>query len=83
MRALQAKGLTVEMQAGKSIGYREFLAHIAGEMTFDEAVDKIKQHSRNFAKRQLTWLRSLENLVWLDGETPLQENINIIKKHLN
>ena len=53
------------------------------EMAFDEAVDKIKQHSRNFAKRQLTWLRSLENLVWLDGETPLQENINIIKKHLN
>ena len=83
VKALQAKGLTAEMQAGKSIGYREFLAYIAGEMTFDEAVDKIKQHSRNFAKRQLTWLRSLENLVWLDGETPLQENINIIKKHLN
>ncbi|MBO5310016.1 MAG: tRNA dimethylallyltransferase [Clostridia bacterium] len=82
VRALQAKGLTAEMQAGKSIGYREFLAHIAGEMTFDEAVDKIKQHSRNFAKRQLTWLRSLTDLVWLDAENPAQQNLEKIKSCL-
>ena len=82
VKALQAKGLTAEMQAGKSIGYREFLAYIDGEMAFDEAVDKIKQHSRNFAKRQLTWLRSLTDLVWLDAENPAQQNLEKIKSCL-
>ena len=82
VKALQAKGLTAEMQAGKSIGYREFLAYIDGKMTFDEAVDKIKQHSRNFAKRQLTWLRSLTDLVWLDAENPAQQNLEIVINYI-
>ena len=67
VKALKQKGLNVNMQAGKGIGYRELLMWLDGLMTYEEAVDKICQHSRNFAKRQLTWLRSMPSLVWLNA----------------
>ncbi len=40
-----------------TIGYQEILTYLDGEATLDEALDKLKQHSRNYAKRQLTWFR--------------------------
>ena len=40
-----------------TIGYQEILTYLDGETTLDEALDKLKQHSRNYAKRQLTWFR--------------------------
>lgn len=45
--------------ASKAVGYRELYAAIKGETSLDEAVEKIKQLTRNFAKRQETWFRSL------------------------
>lgn len=67
VKALKEQGLNLNQQAGKGIGYRELLMWLDGLMTYEEAVDKICQHSRNFAKRQLTWLRSMPSLVWLDA----------------
>lgn len=40
-----------------TIGYQEILTYLDGETTLDEALEKLKQHSRNYAKRQLTWFR--------------------------
>ena len=40
-----------------TIGYKEIIEYIDGNMSLDEALDKLKQHSRNYAKRQLTWFR--------------------------
>lgn len=40
-----------------TIGYKEILTYLDGEATLEEALDKLKQHTRNFAKRQLTWFR--------------------------
>ena len=40
-----------------TIGYQEILSYLDGEITLDEALEKLKQHSRNYAKRQLTWFR--------------------------
>ena len=40
-----------------TIGYQEILTYLDGEVTLEEALDKLKQHSRNYAKRQLTWFR--------------------------
>ena len=40
-----------------TIGYKEILTYLDGETTLDEALDKLKQHSRNYAKRQITWFR--------------------------
>ncbi len=47
-----------------TIGYREIIKYFDGEMTFEEAVSKLKQNSRNYAKRQLTWFRKNENIKW-------------------
>lgn len=82
VKALKQQGLNLNHQAGKGIGYREMLLWLDGVMTFEEAVNKICQHSRNFAKRQLTWLRSMENLVWLDAEEKnnTQKVLKVLKK---
>jgi len=64
---LRESGLNFKMQAGKSIGYREMLDFLDGEISYELAVEKIKQHSRNYAKRQYTWLRSMNNIIWLDA----------------
>ena len=40
-----------------TIGYKEILEYLDGNCTLDEAIDKLKQHTRNYAKRQLTWFR--------------------------
>lgn len=45
-----------------TIGYQEILTYLDGEATLDEALDKLKQHSRNYAKRQLTWFRKNSEL---------------------
>ena len=40
-----------------TIGYKEILTYLDGENSLEEALDKLKQHTRNYAKRQLTWFR--------------------------
>ena len=52
-----------------AIGYKELFAYLNGELTLDEAISKIKQNSRNYAKRQLTWFRNKDyiNIVNIDS----------------
>jgi tRNA dimethylallyltransferase len=45
------------LNALQTVGYQEFFDHFDGTMSLDEAIDKIKQHTRNYAKRQTTWFR--------------------------
>ncbi|HCS21322.1 MAG TPA: tRNA (adenosine(37)-N6)-dimethylallyltransferase MiaA, partial [Bacteroidetes bacterium] len=47
-----------ESSALQTVGYRELFDHLDGIYTLEEAVEKIKQHTRNYAKRQLTWFRN-------------------------
>ncbi len=53
-----------------TVGYREALAHLDGQLTLDECVQLIKQRTRNYAKRQITWFRRTENQVIVDGDSP-------------
>ncbi|HJB23058.1 MAG TPA: tRNA (adenosine(37)-N6)-dimethylallyltransferase MiaA [Candidatus Jeotgalibaca pullicola] len=54
-------------QAHKGIGYKEWFPYFSGDATFDEAKEKVKQNSRRYAKRQLTWFRNrMENVHWFD-----------------
>lgn len=81
VKNLQNQGLKAEMQAGRSIGYKELLDYYTGACTREYAIDKIKQHNRNFAKRQLTWLRSMTNLTWLDAYK-LEDNVEVIYNNI-
>ena len=53
----------------QGIGYKELIAYFNGKSTLDEAVDAIKQNSRRYAKRQLTWFRRNERIIMLKPET--------------
>jgi tRNA dimethylallyltransferase len=55
-----------QLNALKTVGYTEIFNYLNGEWTLDFAIDKIKQNTRNFAKRQLTWFRKNEELVWFN-----------------
>ena len=69
VKALYNSGLNPEnSNAMKGIGYKELVSYIKGEISLNEAIDKIKQHSRNYAKRQLTWFRRNENIIWINPE---------------
>lgn len=48
------------------IGYSEIISHLDGSITLDEAINKIKQNSRNYAKRQFTWFKNSKGYVWYD-----------------
>lgn len=63
--ALIAMGVPPEATSLQAIGYKELLAYRRGELTREEAIDRIKQLSRNYAKRQLTWLRKNPALHWI------------------
>ena len=58
-------GLTREHTAMQAIGYRELAQALAGEAELADAVALVKQHSRQYAKRQLTWLRRHEDVRWI------------------
>lgn len=54
--------------AAQAIGYKEIAAALAGRISMIEAVGKVKQATRNFAKRQLTWFRRDERTIWIPAE---------------
>lgn len=66
VKALLQEGVSPECQSMKSIGYRQMLWYLQDGMPYAEAVDKLKQATRNFAKRQLTWYRKMPYVKWYE-----------------
>ena len=64
--SLLASGVTRDMQSMQGIGYKEIVSYLEGEISKEEAIDAVKQNSRRYAKRQLTWFRRDERYTWLD-----------------
>ena len=56
--------------AAQAIGYKEFFPYFEGTAELAPCVEKLKQASRNYAKRQLTWFRHMDGVVWLDASAP-------------
>jgi tRNA dimethylallyltransferase len=52
------------LDALQTVGYQELFDHLEGKYSLDEAVAKIRQHTRNYAKRQLTWFRREQEVEW-------------------
>ncbi len=59
-----------ELNALRTVGYREFFEHFDGKVSRAEAIDLIQQHTRNYAKRQLTWLRREAAWNWMPPLDP-------------
>lgn len=59
-----------EAQSGRGIGYKELFPYFSGEQTLDEALEKLKQNTRRFAKRQLTWFRNRMRVKFYQISSP-------------
>lgn len=68
VKLLHGQGLNQNMQSGKSIGYRELMDYLDNKISYEFAVEKFKQHSRNYAKRQLTFIKTIKNVIWIDSK---------------
>ena len=71
---LKEMGYNADMQSMKGIGYKEVLYYLNGEISLNEAVEMIKQGSRNYAKRQLTWFRKDPRVNWINKDDFNSEN---------
>jgi len=75
VRGLLKRGYSRNLNSLQTVGYAEVIAHLNGEITREKMVELIKQNSRRYAKRQLTWFRKEERIEWysVHHEEELQE----------
>ena len=66
VKMLLEKGYKKELVSMQGLGYKEIVAYINGETSLEEAIEKLKQSTRHFAKRQLTWFRGQTDGLWID-----------------
>jgi tRNA dimethylallyltransferase len=71
-----------ELNALKTVGYAELFDYLDGILSYDEAVNKIKQNTRRFAKRQLTWFRRDHDIQWFEPQSPPTEILNYLNQLL-
>lgn len=80
VKSILKRGYSKELVSLQGIGYKEVIMYLDGEISLDESVDLIKQKSRNYAKRQLTWFRRDKRISWIDVDS--YESIYEIKEHI-
>lgn len=68
--------------AMQGLGYKEVVQYLNKEITKEEMIEKIKQETRRYAKRQMTWFRKNKQTIWLNAEDK-QNNINIISEGIS
>jgi tRNA dimethylallyltransferase len=66
VRRLVDEGLGEALKTKKIVGYTEILNALEGDYSMDEAINLIKQHTRNYAKRQMTWFRNRLSPDWIN-----------------
>ena len=81
-RQLLKRGIPEESTCMQAIGYRQAAQVLRGELTQEDAAASIKQATRRYAKRQLTWFRRRENALWLEPDRmSVEEMINRIEEN--
>ena len=69
--------------AMQGLGYKEVVQYLNEEITEEEMVEKIKQETRRYAKRQLTWFRKNKQTIWMNAQNELEDNIKFIFESIN
>ena len=62
-----------------TVGYKELFRHFDGAWTLEHAINKIKQHSRNYARKQISWFKRDKEIHWINLSEP---NINVVTEVL-
>ncbi len=63
----------------QTVGYREFFDYFDGKVSLSEAINLVKQNTRHYAKRQMTWMRKQEDLQWVEADE-IDEVIHRLEK---
>jgi len=71
-----------QLNALQTVGYRELFSHFEGTYNLEEAIAEIKKNTRRFAKRQLTWLRKNEDILWVEYDEDSDIIISKVKSRL-
>ena len=79
IQSLLSSGIPEKCTAMQAIGYKEFVAALEGQCTIAQAADQVRQSSRHYAKRQLTWFRRNQNIHWLT-RSPGEGGAEILEK---
>ena len=81
----EAKGLyeLKNLKTLNTIGYSEVFKYIDGVYSKDECINEIKKNTRRYAKRQLTWFKSIENVKWVSPNYDLKDVLNHIERLIN
>ena len=69
-----------DLNALQTVGYRELFSSFAGEINLSKAVELIKQNSRHYAKRQLTWFKKDEEIAWINAHLPVNDVIKRLEQ---
>mgnify|MGYP000643138172 CR=1 FL=1 len=85
VRALLAAGVPADCTAMQAIGYKEFFPYFEGTANLTECTERLKQATRNYAKRQLTWFRRQNDAVWLylDEEDVTERACTLVRAFLH
>ena len=67
------------LNALQTVGYRELFQYLDNEISLEFAIEEIKKNTRRFSKRQMTWFKRTENVVWFD----YKEEIDVIIQMIN
>jgi tRNA dimethylallyltransferase len=71
--------------AAQAIGHKEFFEYFSGNMSLEDAIERLKMQTRRYAKRQLTWFRKNSSVNWIimdEDENPLKKAEKIVEEFL-
>jgi tRNA dimethylallyltransferase len=66
VKSILSMGISQNINALNTVGYKEIIGYLSGNITFDRSIELIKRNTRRYAKRQLTWFRKDKRINWLD-----------------
>lgn len=83
VRTLLARGYRADFKSMRAIGYKEACEYLAGKLTFEEALELIKQNTRHYAKRQVTWFKKDSAINWLEYPESFVNIKNLVCDFIN
>jgi tRNA dimethylallyltransferase len=76
VKNLLKQGYRAELPAMSSIGYRQIIMYLQGQLSLEDAIEKIKTETHRFARRQYTWFKLTDNrIIWFDVYGDIKDNI--------
>jgi tRNA dimethylallyltransferase len=79
------KGYSTDLNSLNTVGYKEIISYLNGEIDLERAIELIKRNTRRYAKRQMTWFRKDDRIKWLEikNESDIHNSVKLIYNEIN